>query len=445
MNVTMEAKSLEAVPSSHNTSGGPQKKIDMGQKMDGGGGVGVIKEEKKNTTSFETLKRAEEEEGGTIRKPAMNKAWQQQEEDRCCCLLFTEAQRRELHHQVLTFNYFAYNLPLPLPLPHPHHHLVLPFGSGFGVFHKQFPSYMSGEYNHYQCFDYGSMMDPEPNRCRRTDGKKWRCSKNTVPYHKYCERHVHRGRNRSRKPVETSKVVNSNSITKPCSKPHTTIASNTKSAVSIPTPKVTNFGNMTSVASDNRSSRDLCKKDNQIKNCVGYSISVMSSGKGSVTNDSNCISAGIGFSPRSVLQVSGCNSSHHNYTNSTELEPGRCRRTDGKKWRCKSAVLPGQKYCTTHVHRGAKRRCSIDHEPVTTPTPTPRYANTNSRPIYSAANRTTITEARKTVCTVPNTKLSMSIPASAPLRHNNGKSPNRSSDTDTTITDTINECSYASF
>ncbi|XLR11960.1 hypothetical protein S83_039898 [Arachis hypogaea] len=289
------------------------------------------------------------------------------------------------------------------------------------------------------------MMDPEPNRCRRTDGKKRRCSKNTVPYHKYCERHVHRGRNRSRKPVETSKVVNSNSITKPCSKLHTAIASNTKSAVSIPTPKVTNFGNRTSVASNNRSSRDLCKKDNQIKNCVGYSISVMSSGKGSVTNDSNCISTGIGFSPRSVLQVSGCNSSHHNYTNGTELEPGRCRRTDGKKWRCKSAVLPGQKYCTTHVHRGAKRRCSTDHEPVTTPTPTPRYANTNSRPIYSAANRTTITEARKTVCTVPNTKLSMSIPASAPLRHNNGKSPNRSSDTDTTITVTINECSYASF
>ncbi|XP_020972727.1 uncharacterized protein LOC110269310 [Arachis ipaensis] len=274
-----------------------------------------------------------------------------------------------------------------------------------------------GEYNHYQCFDYGSMMDPEPNRCRRTDGKKWRGNGVLFP----------------------------NSITKPCSKLHTSIASNTKSAVSIPTPKVTNFGNRTSVASDNRSSRDLCKKDNQIKNCVGYSISVMSSGKGSVTNDSNCISAGIGFSPRSVLQVSGCNSSHHNYTNSTELEPGRCRRTEGKKWRCKSAVLPGQKYCTTHVHRGAKRRCSTDHEPVTTPTPTSRYANTNSRPIYSAANRTTITEARKTVCTVPNTKLSMSIPASAPLRHNNGKSPNRSSDTDTTITDTINECSYASF
>ncbi|CAL0309934.1 unnamed protein product [Lupinus luteus] len=45
-------------------------------------------------------------------------------------------------------------------------------------------------------------MDPEPGRCRRTDGKKWRCSRDVVAGHKYCERHMHRGKNRSRKPVE---------------------------------------------------------------------------------------------------------------------------------------------------------------------------------------------------------------------------------------------------
>lgn len=53
-----------------------------------------------------------------------------------------------------------------------------------------------------QGFDYRTMMDPEPGRCRRTDGKKWRCSKNAIPDQKYCERHMHRGRQRSRKPVE---------------------------------------------------------------------------------------------------------------------------------------------------------------------------------------------------------------------------------------------------
>ncbi|KAK2998714.1 hypothetical protein RJ639_023623 [Escallonia herrerae] len=45
-------------------------------------------------------------------------------------------------------------------------------------------------------------MDPEPGRCRRTDGKKWRCSREVMAGHKYCERHMHRGRHCSRKPVE---------------------------------------------------------------------------------------------------------------------------------------------------------------------------------------------------------------------------------------------------
>ncbi|PKA67202.1 Growth-regulating factor 4 [Apostasia shenzhenica] len=49
------------------------------------------------------------------------------------------------------------------------------------------------------------VTDPEPGRCRRTDGKKWRCSRDVVTGQKYCERHVHRGRNRSRKLVEVPK------------------------------------------------------------------------------------------------------------------------------------------------------------------------------------------------------------------------------------------------
>nr|CAD1831199.1 unnamed protein product [Ananas comosus var. bracteatus] len=52
------------------------------------------------------------------------------------------------------------------------------------------------------CYDYRNSMEPEPGRCRRTDGKKWRCSRDVVAGQKYCERHMHRGRNRSRKPVE---------------------------------------------------------------------------------------------------------------------------------------------------------------------------------------------------------------------------------------------------
>lgn len=36
--------------------------------------------------------------------------------------------------------------------------------------------------------------DPETWRCKRTDGKKWRCSREAFGDSKYCERHKHRGK-----------------------------------------------------------------------------------------------------------------------------------------------------------------------------------------------------------------------------------------------------------
>ncbi|KAE9601390.1 putative WRC domain, growth-regulating factor [Lupinus albus] len=48
------------------------------------------------------------------------------------------------------------------------------------------------------------MMGSGPNSCKRTNRKKWRCSRNVVPDQKYSERHMHRGFNHSRNNVETS-------------------------------------------------------------------------------------------------------------------------------------------------------------------------------------------------------------------------------------------------
>ncbi|KAM1196951.1 hypothetical protein COP2_008886 [Malus domestica] len=39
----------------------------------------------------------------------------------------------------------------------------------------------------------GRKIDPEAGRCRRTDGKKWRCSKEAFPDLKYCKKHMHGG------------------------------------------------------------------------------------------------------------------------------------------------------------------------------------------------------------------------------------------------------------
>ncbi|XP_015889267.4 growth-regulating factor 5 isoform X2 [Ziziphus jujuba] len=129
---------------------------------------------------------------------------------------FTASQWQELEHQALIFKYMVSGIPIPPDLlfsikrsyldsampsklfPHHPQHRVVPVGAvGWNCFQM----------------GMGRKIDPEPGRCRRTDGKKWRCSKEAFPDSKYCERHMHRGKNRSRKPVEVLKTTTSTSST----------------------------------------------------------------------------------------------------------------------------------------------------------------------------------------------------------------------------------------
>ncbi|PWA94039.1 WRC domain, Glutamine-Leucine-Glutamine, QLQ, Growth-regulating factor [Artemisia annua] len=93
-------------------------------------------------------------------------------------VIFTAAQWQELERQTMIYKYIMASIPVPANL--------LSTQSNKGVMDLRFSS--------------GS--DPEPWRCRRTDGKKWRCSRDIIPDQKYCERHSHKSRPRSRKPVE---------------------------------------------------------------------------------------------------------------------------------------------------------------------------------------------------------------------------------------------------
>ncbi|KAK8465298.1 hypothetical protein PHAVU_009G047000 [Phaseolus vulgaris] len=102
---------------------------------------------------------------------------------------FTSAQWRELERQAMIYKYMMASVPVPPDL----------------LIHTSLTSSsrsvcMDGGFN----LRLASSTDPEPGRCRRTDGKKWRCSRDVAPNHKYCERHMHRGRPRSRKPVEVN-------------------------------------------------------------------------------------------------------------------------------------------------------------------------------------------------------------------------------------------------
>ncbi|KAK6125341.1 hypothetical protein DH2020_040910 [Rehmannia glutinosa] len=100
---------------------------------------------------------------------------------------FTPSQWMELEHQALIYKHIVANVPVPSNLLVPLKRSLYSYGSP--------GSYASN-------FRFSGSNDPEPGRCRRTDGKKWRCSRDAVPDQKYCERHINRGRHRSRKPVE---------------------------------------------------------------------------------------------------------------------------------------------------------------------------------------------------------------------------------------------------
>ncbi|KAI4380333.1 hypothetical protein MLD38_006534 [Melastoma candidum] len=117
---------------------------------------------------------------------------------------FTASQYQELEHQALIYKYIISGMQIPPELLFSMKRsscLDSPFSSSCSKFLPHQSQHVG-----WDCFQMGlgKKIDLEPGRCRRTDGKKWRCSKEAYPDSKYCERHMHRGKNRSRKPVETT-------------------------------------------------------------------------------------------------------------------------------------------------------------------------------------------------------------------------------------------------
>ncbi|CAJ2667336.1 unnamed protein product [Trifolium pratense] len=116
---------------------------------------------------------------------------------------FTYVQWKELERQAMIYKYLVASLPVPTELLS-----------------------LDPSFNKKSSSRNKSNNDPEEGRCRRTDGKKWRCSREVAPNNKYCERHMHRGRSRprSRKHVELHTNDNShNQIKKTVAMPNSII------------------------------------------------------------------------------------------------------------------------------------------------------------------------------------------------------------------------------
>nr|GEW88619.1 WRC-like protein [Tanacetum cinerariifolium] len=174
-------------------------------------------------------------------------------------------------------------------------------------------------------------MDTEPGRCRRTDGRKWRCRSAVIPDQKYCLHHMHRGCNRSRKPVEVHKTF--------------LLSTNSTTMSSISSLEATPI--LQSVTGGNPKNLNKVQINDQ-----SYKIK-----KHSTENVVTRLETSL--SPESVLQhcnAKQCGASSNNHTSVfAENDSERCRRTDGKKWRCSKTVLLEQKYCEQHMRRGVKK------------------------------------------------------------------------------------------
>ncbi|KAK3120318.1 hypothetical protein QOZ80_9AG0685680 [Eleusine coracana subsp. coracana] len=107
---------------------------------------------------------------------------------------FTLTQWMELERQALIYKHFAANVPVPSSLLVPITRSLNPW-STFGSNSLGWAQFRPG------------CADVEQGRCRRTDGKKWRCSRDAVGDQRYCERHINYGRYRSRKHVEGQKAT----------------------------------------------------------------------------------------------------------------------------------------------------------------------------------------------------------------------------------------------
>ncbi|GKC75956.1 WRC-like protein, partial [Tanacetum coccineum] len=213
-------------------------------------------------------------------------------------------------------------------------------------------------------------MDTEPGRCRRTDGRKWRCRSAVIPDQKYCLRHMHRGCNRSRKPVEVLKteLVSTNSTTTSsiCSLKATPIRQSVtggnaknQNKVQINDHSYKIKKHSTENVVSHLESSLLPESVQHCNDQEGYFLSLLTAPqliRTTATRNRESISKEVlTLLPfTSVAKQCGASSNIHTSVFAVN-DSERCRRTDGKKWRCSKTVLPEQKYCEQHMRRGAKK------------------------------------------------------------------------------------------
>ncbi|XP_010501463.1 PREDICTED: growth-regulating factor 5-like [Camelina sativa] len=175
--------------------------------------------------------------------------------------LFTPTQWQELEHQALIYKYMVSGVPVPPELI-----FSIRKSLDSALVSRLLPHQSLG----WGCYQmgFGRKPDPEPGRCRRTDGKKWRCSREAYPDSKYCEKHMHRGRNRARKSIDQNQTT-----TTPLTSPSLSFPNNNS-----PSPTLSSSSSSSSSTTYSASSSSMDAYNNSNRFGVGGSSSNVTRG-----------------------------------------------------------------------------------------------------------------------------------------------------------------------
>ncbi|CAO2842742.1 unnamed protein product [Amaranthus hypochondriacus] len=205
---------------------------------------------------------------------------------------------------------------------------------------------------------------PENLRCTRNNGKDWRCKNKVVEGFSHCETHMKRNNNSRRKKKEKHVCAIEEDSRKEVEK--------TPVPVAVPVPNTPNHGN--ECRSKERILHEQILREDDIGSMKIKDLADKEKGSKKRKKNSNNKSTQVVFKVENevekekmsqVSQVTvAVEGEKEKMSRVSEVavtveEELRCKRTDGRGWRCKRRVLEGKTLCEIHYEQGRLRQQRI--------------------------------------------------------------------------------------
>eukprot|EP00958_Prasinococcus_capsulatus_P012496 scaffold1248_cov393-Prasinococcus_capsulatus_cf.AAC.18 len=208
----------------------------------------------------------------------------------------------------------------------------------------------------------------QPQRCRRTDGKRWRCSNDCVRGHNYCEKHLNakarRARNNRRARANREALAAAEAAAK--AEAQKEAAEKEADIETTPERAASPSGDITTRDGGEHSKEDV----------VGATATSYEEAKGTELKQTSPCEAQQALAPVKEEEAGAkrgwsCDSSESLTDTEGPTEAGtkekgvnsprtvlarsmQCKRTDGKNWRCSCMAVPNHNFCEKHLAHMAR-------------------------------------------------------------------------------------------